>query len=73
MSMTKTDYEMVAETIKLKLDNFNAMYMVSQDDTVALKYFGAKHLAEDLADTFESDNNKFDRNKFLQACGIEQE
>jgi len=29
-----------------------------------------KHIAEDLADYFASENQNFDRERFLKACGI---
>lgn len=55
--MTKKDYELIAEAIN------GTSY--SDDGLDGLAYL--------LAAKFESDNPRFNRNKFLQACGIETE
>jgi hypothetical protein len=54
--MTKTDYLQIATVI----------YFSTLDDDSRIKI--AQEFARDLAET----NTKFDRNKFLSACGIEQ-
>jgi len=64
MSMTKTDYEMVASVIKFTLETY-------QDNPESILTISI--LVDRLADELEFDNPKFNRNKFLNACGIEQE
>jgi hypothetical protein len=59
MSMTKTDYEMVATSVKRWYGLMNVTYLTLFE------------LVDELATAFESDNPKFNRNKFLTACGIE--
>lgn len=54
--MTKKDYELIARVIQ---EN-------EGDDLRSHNY-----LVGSLAYAFEQDNPRFDRNKFLQACGIE--
>lgn len=57
MSMTKTDYEMVARAL----------------DGPSCELLSAgvyETVANALADNFEKDNPKFNRERFLTACGI---
>lgn len=55
--MTRKDYKLIAEVI-------------------AVSWFGSAELKADLvnnlADKLEQDNPRFDRAKFLTACGLEQ-
>ena len=57
MSMTKTDYEMISKELR---------YADKQGWTDHIEL-----MAESLADTFEASNPKFNRDKFLQACGVD--
>ena len=54
--MTKKHYEAIANIMKGYIPNAKS------------KSF--KYIAEDLADYFAQDNPKFDRERFLNACGI---
>lgn len=54
--MTKKDYELIASSILA-----TRSYLMPTLDSLAYL----------MAASLESDNPKFDRNKFLQACGIE--
>ena len=57
MSMTKKDYELVARSLDVP--------------SCELMKAGVYELvAKALADAFEKDNSKFDRDKFLKACGV---
>ena len=56
MSLTKKDYELIAGVLKLADAE-------CWTDHIEL-------IAEEMADSLEQDNPKFDRNKFLTACGI---
>lgn len=62
--MTKKDYELIAFPIKRQIDYANRKYNGDRWLTVSV-------IAKDLADLFAQANPRFDRNKFLQACGIE--
>ena len=59
MSMTKTDYELIAETLDRIVTR-----QAEQTETYI-------DVCEALADAFEADNPKFNRDKFLKACGID--
>ncbi len=57
--MTKKHYEAIAAA-------FRAYITTNTGANIA------RPIAKDLADYFATDNPKFDRARFLQACGIEQ-
>lgn len=61
--MTKKDYELIANQFDLQLHFLKREYPEQVKTLVGF----AKHLATRL----EIDNPRFDRNRFLQACGIE--
>lgn len=61
--MTKKHYEAIAAI----LEKYRHAPLYESDYT---DYRTAEHIANDLADYFETDNKNFDRNRFLQACGI---
>lgn len=62
MSLTKKHYETIAKEVRSLL----AMCDTKHATTVT------KLHAYNLADYFAQDNPRFDRARFLQACGIEQ-
>lgn len=53
--MTKKDFEAIARILKSKDGRIDAVEMI----------------AEDLADLFAADNPRFDRDRFIEACGIQ--
>lgn len=57
--MTKKHYEAIANII------------VSQYDNANINDYGRYRIACELADYFASDNPRFDRARFLEACGVE--
>lgn len=57
--MTKKHYEAIAKA-------FHAYIATDTGANIA------RPIAKDLADYFSTDNPRFDRTRFLQACGIEQ-
>jgi hypothetical protein len=59
--MTRKDYVMIAETIKTarKVEGDTGTILVS-----------VAHLANTLATELEIDNPRFDRARFLVACGV---
>jgi hypothetical protein len=59
--MTRKDYVMIAEILKFNRENF-----VEGEDGFAV--IGI--MAHQIADGLEADNPRFDRARFLDACGI---
>jgi hypothetical protein len=57
--MTKKDYIKLATVIRFELFN-------SDNNNESLR-----HVAEALAEMLQTDNPRFDRNRFLTACGFE--
>jgi len=62
--MTKKHFEAISKV----LSKYQATPLYESDYS---DYRTAAHIAEDLADYFEKENPKFQREKFLQACGID--
>lgn len=66
MSMTKKDYELVASELFTELANIGGVKMQYNygraDEFRAIVYR--------LAVAFENNNDKFDKDKFLTACGV---
>lgn len=65
--MTKKDFELIASAIK---DYINYSYDVEDTDNFIVHDY-AERIAYKMADALESKNPRFDKNKFLQACGVE--
>jgi hypothetical protein len=64
--MTRKDYELIASALRS-----SRLHLPSNDERQA----GAKDqwetTVEEVADDLERENPRFDRNKFLTACGLE--
>lgn len=65
MSMTKTDYELIAKQVTLTRSAFDQTSISSEawEVLTGLSYQLAKALHED-------NPKKFDRDRFLKACGL---
>jgi hypothetical protein len=61
--MTRTDYELVAGVLRTQWETEDALHPLV--DAVM------NALARKLADAFQSANPRFDRTRFLAACGVE--
>jgi hypothetical protein len=59
--MTRKDYVLIADTLANLMSDFNN----GGEDSVSLSL-----VAQELADTLEADNPRFDRERFLTACGV---
>ena len=59
-NMTKKHYEAIANIIASQYENAN------------MNDYGRYRMAYELASYFTIDNPKFDRARFLQACGIDE-
>lgn len=57
--MTKKDYQAIADVI------VNRLY-----GATPTRRFALSDVAKDLCAVFEEDNPRFDRDKFLIACGV---
>lgn len=68
--MTKKDYELIAGCFRTDIEGWREesgpVYGQEAIDALTLN-------AVRLVNQLEKDNPKFDRDKFLQACGIEKE
>lgn len=61
--MTRVDYNLIAAAITEAAD-----IPVNHDNQLLL--FGIKRAAHKLADAFATKNPRFDRTRFLKACGF---
>ncbi len=59
--MTRKDYVLIAESLSNLMSDFNNC----GDDSVSLSL-----VVGELADTLQADNPRFDRARFLEACGV---
>jgi len=63
--LSKKHYKAIAEIISQELD-----FATTIDGHCPNCKYRIKTLAENLADYFEEDNPRFDRQKFLRACEL---
>jgi hypothetical protein len=73
--MTRKDYVMIAETIRELLGDIDreSSPMAVCDRTRALmagEHLGVRHVAMRLGDQLRQDNPRFDRTRFIEACGL---
>lgn len=66
-TMTKKDYEAIARTVRGSLEAISATEL---PHTASVRE-AIKHTAVDLSRIFAADNPRFDRARFLKACGVE--
>lgn len=62
--MTKKDYELIAYAVKQALT-------LAYTDGSQHHFDGAKMVAHQIAHCLESENERFNYDKFIKACGIE--
>ena len=65
MSMTKKDYEVIASQVLMVRQLFAGTSIAGESWEVLTG------LSYQLAKALKEENNKFDRDKFLKACGVE--
>lgn len=65
--MSKRDYEAIAAIIKARRDGAE---QVTNRDIRFTTAFTAAGVAREMADHFSATNPRFDRDKFLKACGL---
>lgn len=68
MSMTKKDYELIAESLRTTKDWGKDFQVYSNGAWVANSSFTI--LCENLANLLNRDNPRFNRDRFLSACGV---
>ena len=74
--MTKKDYELIAKAINKEANSlFLADRIVPADPKMNVRmatwaHTVAGYIAQAIADNLEADNLRFDRDKFLKACGV---
>lgn len=71
--MTKKDYELIAEQLRYATPNWdNAPYSFEMNDIYKTGRLDAwANICKTLADGLQLQNPKFNRSKFLKACGLE--
>lgn len=65
--MTRKDYELIAAAIKATHDRIDQQTDFSHNGE---QQRGVRRTAAHLADALAHDNPRFDRTRFLKACGI---
>lgn len=71
MSMTKKDYEVIAYVINGRIENAKlSLHFGYSDEDISHALNTLSDLADMMAYEFSLDNSKFDRDKFLTACGV---
>lgn len=65
--MTRKDYELIAEAIAQCATVTNKTGRTGAIQTVLI---AKEHLVNMLGTSLEIENPRFDRNKFLKACGV---
>ena len=73
--MTRKDYILIAETLRQLLADIEreSAPMAVCDRTRALmagEHLGVRHAALRLGDQLRQDNPRFDRTRFIEACGL---
>lgn len=73
--MTRKDYILIADAIRELLADIEreSAPMAVCDRTRALmagEHLGVRHAASRLADQLRQDNPRFDRTRFMAACGL---
>jgi hypothetical protein len=63
--MTKKNYMMIANAIADTLEEYRNL-----DTSGTMARMAIRDVAITIADTLETDNDRFDRNTFLIACGV---
>jgi hypothetical protein len=66
--MTRKDYELIAATLNAQALEYRSGTAFSHDDDVALE--ALLRIANSVADALTRDNPRFDRERFLSACGF---
>lgn len=67
--MTRKDYEKLSQMIRNRLSVIRKMD-TTDSDWYRGAFDGLLMLARDYADDFERDHPRFDRQRFLDACGL---
>jgi hypothetical protein len=71
--MTKKHFEAIARIIKANMDHAKTWDDAAAgfDEGYGVGFgMGAQTVADDLADYFAKENPRFDRDRFLKACGV---
>lgn len=68
--MTKKDYELIAQTIRIYTDE-PADFVGQFEDDKPVDQYTVRLIAYRLAGELEIENPRFDRERFLTACGTD--
>ena len=71
--MTRKDYEKFARALEgMTIVGEPVIYSKQKDAYLAGAKQQVKFIAEEMCSIFAADNPRFDRGRFLKACGIEE-
>ena len=74
--MTRKDYECMAQVIKdakTDTDRVTTEYHLKKDNALQseILHDRIQKIADRMADNFKAENPRFDRDKFMKACGLD--
>ncbi len=62
--MTRKDYVLIAKSLKSSWQDIQGMNAIMEKDAYA-------HVCENIASALKADNMRFDRERFVTACGVD--
>lgn len=68
--MSKKDYVMLAGVVKARHDEIVNPVSIFDAANLTAHLDELQKIAESMADIFSQDNPRFDRSRFLKACGV---
>lgn len=66
--MSRKDYQLIAGSINDAISDIQ----VHESPQLELMLNVVQHVAYAISDSLQADNNRFDRSRFLKACGVEE-
>jgi hypothetical protein len=66
--MTKKNYELIASVFAGAIDDIDSIY--DEINEKQPRWYAIGHLAHSLALELQRDNDRFDKDRFLRACGV---
>jgi hypothetical protein len=70
MALTRKDFQALADHIRIDCSPTQVRYVVEGQPAEVVAQVIQKHIAHTMADFCKSQNVRFDRERFLKACGV---